>query len=140
MAPSFNCGTIASCSIQGDRFHGDSIRTTGDGDLRRRCGRRSRCFSGRVLDVSLSGCLIECAHTLKVGDYVHLRVFLPDEAGPLNVPLAAVRWVDNAKVGVEFIRSSEEDQQRLGGFVHRHRPPSREKKWKEARDHPRQNK
>ena len=97
-------------------------------------------FPGRVLDVSLPGCLITCVHTLKVGDYVQLRVFLPDQAAPLNVPLAVVRWVDKTKLGVEFIRSSEEDQQRLSRFVRRYTPPSREKKWKEAFDRPRQNK
>ncbi len=96
-------------------------------------GERSFC-EGRVLDVSLPGCLIECVHALQVGDYVQLRLFLPDQAMPMNVLLAAVRWVDSARVGVEFIRSSEEDQARLVKFVHRHAPPSmnRAAKWKEA--------
>src|SRR5262245_41455013 len=79
-------------------------------------GDQSR-YEGRVLDVSLPGCLIECVHTLHVGDYVQLRLFFPDQARPMNVPLAAVRWVDGTKIGVEFIRSSKCDQVRLATLV-----------------------
>jgi len=79
-------------------------------------GDQSR-YEGRVLDVSLPGCLIECVHALHVGDYVQLRLFFPDQARPMNVPLAAVRWVDDTKVGVEFIRSSKDDQVRLATLV-----------------------
>ncbi|HZH48618.1 MAG TPA: PilZ domain-containing protein [Nitrospira sp.] len=82
-------------------------------------GDQSFC-EGRVLDVSQPGCLIECVHTLRVGDYVQLRLFLPDQARPMNVPLAAVRWVDRARVGVEFIRSSQDDQARLTMLVQQH--------------------
>jgi PilZ domain len=77
------------------------------------------CYEGRVLDVSLPGCLVECVHTLHVGDYVQLRLFFPDHARPMNVPLAAVRWVDGVRVGVEFIRSSKTDQARLATLVQR---------------------
>ncbi len=89
---------------------------------------------GRVLDVSSPGCLIECVHTLRIGDYVQLRVFLPDQDSPLNIPLAAVRWVDSTRVGLEFIKSSEEDQLRLSRFVRRHAPVTVTtlKKWKDG--------
>ena len=66
-------------------------------------GDQSYC-EGRVLDVSLPGCLIECVHPLplRVGDYVRLRLFLPDQARPMNVPLAAVRsgrqWQSGCRV------------------------------------------
>jgi hypothetical protein len=96
-------------------------------------GDQSFC-EGRVLDVSLPGCLVECVHALRVGDYVQLRLFLPDQATPMNVPLAAVRWVDSARVGVEFIRSSEEDQVRLSAFVRRSAPSAKaiSRKWKDV--------
>ena len=64
-------------------------------------GDRSR-YEGRVLDVSLPGCLIECVHALHVGDYVQLRLFFADQARPMDVSLAAVRWIDGKKIGVEF--------------------------------------
>jgi hypothetical protein len=50
---------------------------------------------------------------------MQVRLFLPDQAVPMNVILAAVRWVDSTRVGVEFIRSSAEDQIRLSKFVKR---------------------
>ncbi|HJT21216.1 MAG TPA: PilZ domain-containing protein [Nitrospira sp.] len=93
-----------------------------------------RCFCEvRVVNMSLPGCLIECVHGLKVGDYVELRLFLPDQSAPVKVPLAAVRWANRAGAGLEFIRSSPEDQQRLTKFVQKRAPsPRREKKWKDV--------
>jgi hypothetical protein len=79
-------------------------------------------YEGRVLDVSLPGCLIECVHTLHKGDYVQLRLFFPDQARPMNVPLAAVRWIEGSRVGVEFIRSSKDDQIRLATLVQQRIP------------------
>ena len=73
---------------------------------------------GRIRNVSLSGCHFEGAHErMKRGESVHLRVFMPDHQIPLNVPLAVVRWVGINRAGLEFIRSSQEDQTRLTRFV-----------------------
>jgi len=77
------------------------------------------CGEGRVIDVSLPGCLMESPELVKVGDYMRLRLFLPDQAAPLNVPLAVVRRVDGTFIGLEFIRSSDEDQARLTRYVRR---------------------
>ncbi|HEX2055555.1 MAG TPA: PilZ domain-containing protein [Nitrospiraceae bacterium] len=74
---------------------------------------------GRILDISLPGCLLESAATLKTGDYVQLRLFLPELQSPLHVPLAAVRWVEGNRVGLEFIRTSREEQGRLERFFRR---------------------
>lgn len=77
---------------------------------------------GRILNVSLSGCQLGEAHRkMKRGDSVHLRVFMPDQRTPLNVPLAVVRWVEKNRAGLEFIRSSREDQTRLTRFVRQQR-------------------
>jgi hypothetical protein len=95
-------------------------------------GERSFC-EARVVNMSVPGCLIKCVHGLKVGDYVELRLFLPDQPAPMKVPLAAVRWVNRARAGIEFIRSSPEDQQRLTRFVRKSEPsPRRERKWKDV--------
>lgn len=74
---------------------------------------------GRMLDLSLPGCLLESPQKLSTGEYVQLRVFLPDLPIPLHVPLAAVRWVNGFKVGIEFIRTSRDEQRRLEQFVRR---------------------
>jgi hypothetical protein len=80
---------------------------------------------GRLRNVSLSGCQLEGAHeTMKRGDSVHLRVFMPDHQIPLNVPLAVVRWVGINRAGLEFIRSSQEDQTRLTRFLKQQKQPA----------------
>jgi len=99
-------------------------------------GSQASC-EGRVLDLSVPGCLIECSHRLRVGDYVRLRVSLPDGSVAMTVSLAAVRWVCGNRVGLEFIRSSDADQQRLTAFVRRHGPRAGlpitgSSRWKEA--------
>ena len=80
------------------------------------------CGEGRVIDVSLPGCLMESPELVKLGDYIRLRLFLPDQSSPLNVPLAVVRRVDRSFIGLEFIRSSDEDQARLTRYVRRSFP------------------
>lgn len=88
---------------------------------------------GRILDVSLPGCLLESASSLKPGEYVQLRVFLPDLQSPLHVPLAAVRWVEGNRVGLEFIRTSRDEQSRLERFVRRKsRFAGRQAAWTEG--------
>jgi len=84
-------------------------------------GSRASC-EGRVLDLSVPGCLIECSHRLHVGEYVRLRVSLPDGGVAMTVSLAAVRWVCGNRVGLEFIRSSDADRHRLNAFVRNHDP------------------
>ncbi|MCE3222869.1 MAG: hypothetical protein K0S58_1049 [Nitrospira sp.] len=74
---------------------------------------------GRVLDLSLPGCLLESREKMSAGEYVKLRLFLPDDQAPLQVPLAAVRWVQGVRIGLEFIRTSEREQRRLDRFVRR---------------------
>lgn len=88
---------------------------------------------GRILDISLPGCLLESAARLKAGDYVQLRLFLPDLQSPLHVPLAAVRWIEGNRVGLEFIRTSREERTRLELFVRRRsRGAGRQATWSEG--------
>ena len=85
-----------------------------------------------MLDVSLPGCLLESAATLRAGDYVQLRLFLPDLQSPLHVPLAAVRWVEGNRIGLEFIRTSQEEQNRLEQFGRRRSNAGRQASWTEG--------
>ena len=65
--------------------------------------------NGRVLDLSVPGCLLETGLHLKLGQTLRLRMTY---AGwkPLSISLAVVRWVNGRHAGIEFIRMSEEDQ------------------------------
>ncbi|MGZ8393536.1 MAG: PilZ domain-containing protein [Nitrospira sp.] len=79
---------------------------------------------GRILDLSLPGCLLESSEKIIEGEYVQLRLFLPDAQTPLQVSLAAVRWVDGIRVGLEFICTSHDQQRRLEHFVRRRLVPN----------------
>jgi hypothetical protein len=75
---------------------------------------------GAVYDLSTGGCAVESQANVLKGDYVVLQLYLPDHQAPttpLMVDVGAVRWVIQQKVGVEFIRLSSEDQQRLRLYV-----------------------
>ena len=72
---------------------------------------------GRIVNLSLPGCLLESTAQISSNDYIRLRLFMPDEQVPLEVNLAAVRWVDGSRIGLEFIRTSEDAQRRLERLV-----------------------
>jgi c-di-GMP-binding flagellar brake protein YcgR len=84
---------------------------------------------GRIIDLSLPGCLLESPDSIRVGDYIRLKLFLPDDQPAVSVPLAAVRWAKDGRLGLEFIRSSEEDQARLQQLVQRHREEDLISEW-----------
>ncbi|HET6676128.1 MAG TPA: PilZ domain-containing protein [Nitrospiraceae bacterium] len=72
--------------------------------------------NGRVLDMSVPGCLVETGLQLKVGQFLRLRIMYAG-VKPLGIGLAVVRWVNGRHAGIEFIRMSEEDQARLRWHV-----------------------
>jgi hypothetical protein len=72
--------------------------------------------NGRVLDLSVPGCLLETGLHLRVGQPLRLRITYAGEKA-LGISLAAVRWVNGRYAGLEFIRMSEEDQARLRWHV-----------------------
>ena len=71
---------------------------------------------GRVLDLSVPGCLLETGLRLRVGQSLRLRLLFPG-GHAFGVSLAVVRWTKGTKAGVEFIRMSETDQARLRWHV-----------------------
>jgi hypothetical protein len=94
------------------------------------CG--ARVGEGQVLDVTAPGCLIETAVLLERGQPVQLRLYL-DKHRPMRIDLGIVRWTQNGKAGVEFVRMAADDQLRLRFYVgyieKRFRPSVR---WTEA--------
>ncbi|MEK6804112.1 MAG: PilZ domain-containing protein [Nitrospirota bacterium] len=80
---------------------------------------------GQLVNLSVPGCLLKTSMKLKVGQYVDLRLSFPTSPTPLQIKLAAVRWVQNGQVGLEFIRMSEPDQTRLrllAGYIEKRTP------------------
>ncbi len=79
-----------------------------------------RVGQAEVVNLSVPGCLLTTRMKLQVGQYVDVRLSFRGNPAPLQINLAAVRWVDRAHVGLEFIRMSEGDQHRLrwlAGYV-----------------------
>jgi hypothetical protein len=86
---------------------------------------------GILLNISVPGALIETGVPLATGQFVHIRLTIAMQQ--IRVNLAAVRWVNGPRAGIEFIRMSEEDQARLRwyvGFVEKRRVSTRQ--WSEA--------
>ena len=84
---------------------------------------------GRVIDVSLPGCLMEISESTRPGGYIRLKLFLPDGQPAVSVPLAVVRWVKNNRIGIEFIRTAEKDARRLKRFVQCHQQETFVSEW-----------
>jgi len=93
------------------------VRVLGVAELR-------RPVSGTVLNVSRSGLLIEAAISHLVGRRVDMEFFLPDDPEPIRcqadvVRRAPARAGGPESFGVQFAALSEENAQRLAGFVRR---------------------
>ncbi len=94
------------------------------------CG--ARVGEGQILDLTVPGCLIETAVVLERGQPVQLRVYL-DKHRPMRIDLGIVRWTQDGKAGIEFIRMAGDDQLRLRfyvGHIDKRRPSS--SSWTEA--------
>lgn len=79
---------------------------------------------GLLVNLSVPGCMLKTSMKLRVGQYVDLRLSFATGQNPLQIKLAAVRWVKDGMAGIEFIRMSEADQAQLrslAGYVEKHR-------------------
>ncbi len=68
---------------------------------------------GKIADLSKEGCAVKSEEPVPKGLYLRLWIFLPGEDSPLEVELASVRWSNDGRFGLEFIRMSVEAQERL---------------------------
>ena len=72
---------------------------------------------GTILNVSEEGCAITSEAVVDVARYVQLAMQLREREEPVQVDLAAVRWVSKSMFGVEFIKIRPEEGERLKKFV-----------------------
>ena len=72
---------------------------------------------GTVINLSAPGCAIETTLPVQPGDYLELHLMTPDQARPLTVGLAKVRWTTQQKAGIEFIRVRGDEQSRLQRLI-----------------------
>ena len=72
---------------------------------------------GTILNVSSEGCAITADTVPGAGVYLQLTMHLREREEPIQIDLAAVRWVSASRFGVEFIKIRPEADEQLKTFV-----------------------
>jgi hypothetical protein len=72
---------------------------------------------GTILNLSGEGCAITSDTIADKAIYLQLAIQLRDQETPVQVDLAADRWVSSTRFGVEFIKMSSQEEERLKKFV-----------------------
>ena len=62
---------------------------------------------GQVRNISRRGCELCLTKTLRRDQYITLKVYL-DEGPAMQIDLGKVRWVEEERAGVEFLRLSQQ--------------------------------
>ena len=70
-------------------------------------------YTGSLRDLSLKGCRVESIIRPFTGMQLEIHLQLPDEASPITVANAAVRWTGSHGIGVEFLTIAPPQQERL---------------------------
>jgi hypothetical protein len=72
---------------------------------------------GTIVDLGFGGCRVESATLVPVSTYLELRLEVSLMGPPIVVDLAAVRWVREGHLGLEFLSLRLEHQARLQQIV-----------------------
>jgi len=68
---------------------------------------------GMLMDLALQGCRIKGACGLSCGARLRLQIWLPDQAEPVTIERAVVRWATDEQFGVSFLELSSDAGSRL---------------------------
>lgn len=71
---------------------------------------------GCLYDLSAPDRIVSPQTQLRAGDYVKLRLWLPDEDSPMSVELAEVDWIDGHRLKVDLLSLSPEIRAKLNQF------------------------
>jgi hypothetical protein len=72
---------------------------------------------GILLDLSPTGCKMRSDIALSAGAYLALQIAVAHEPIPLAVEVSVVRWCKDGHFGVEFLRYSQGDRERVTELV-----------------------
>lgn len=72
---------------------------------------------GVLLDLSSTGCRMRSDIALNEGAYVALQIAVSRKRPPLAVEVSVVRWCRDGHFGVEFLRYSQGDRERVINLV-----------------------
>ena len=76
---------------------------------------------GRMVNLSTPGCAVESTTAVRRGNYVALKIQMPDQGDPMVITLAAVRWARGERFGLELIRMEAGQEERLHSFLRKRR-------------------
>lgn len=68
---------------------------------------------GVLLDLSPTGCRMRSDIALNTGAYLALQIAISQERTPLAMEVSIVRWCKDGHFGVEFLRYSQGDRERV---------------------------
>ena len=68
---------------------------------------------GVLFDLSPTGCRMRSDIALNAGTYLTLQISISEEPTPLAVEVSIVRWCKDGHLGVEFLRYSQGDRERV---------------------------
>ena len=72
---------------------------------------------GTLLDVSRKGARLRINRLFRTGQRLTLMLTLPWDEPPVQVRLAAVKWMKDNNVGVEFLKVEDDDRVSLDVFL-----------------------
>jgi PilZ domain len=72
---------------------------------------------GTLLDVSRKGARLRINHLFQRGQKLTLVLNLPWDEPPVEIRLAAVKWIKGSTVGVEFLKLEDDDRVSLDVFL-----------------------
>ena len=72
---------------------------------------------GVLLDLSPAGCRMRSDIVMSAGAYLTLQIAVAQEPAPLAVEVSVVRWCKDGNFGVEFLRYSQGDRERVTNLV-----------------------
>ena len=75
---------------------------------------------GTLLDVSRKGARLRINRLFEPGQKLTLMLNLPWDEPPLEVRLAAVKWMNGNTVGIEFLKVENDDRVSLDVFLASH--------------------
>lgn len=74
-------------------------------------------YNASLRDLSLKGCRVESIIRPFTGMQLEIQLQLPNEATPITVTKAAVRWTGSHGIGVEFLTIAPPQQERLNRII-----------------------
>jgi hypothetical protein len=75
---------------------------------------------GRIFDAGFSETLHITLHSLVDGDYISIKLHIPENHRPVWINLARVIWAEAGRFGVELLIMDSDERVRLGQFIGDH--------------------